>query len=124
MDNGILAINDPGIDTLVKELDIKGEIVDEKIAQLQNIYSRLADYCVGAKLVSDDFINNLAKAREVIEYNIASYAADLITLQNRMHDNDRFIANLFDQATLEQKAKNDAFDSKDLIGNNKKEKDR
>ena len=32
MDNGRLAINDSGIDTLVRELDIKSGIIDEKIA--------------------------------------------------------------------------------------------
>ena len=122
MDNGRLAINDTGIDTLVRELDIKSGIIDEKIAQIQNIYSNLDNYCIGAKTVSDDFINNLTKARETIEYNIASYATDLRTLQERMHENDRYLANLFDQAAIEQKAKNDTLDTKDLIGDNKKGK--
>lgn len=123
MDNGRLAINDTGIDTLVRELDIKGNDIDEKIAQIQNIYSKLDDYCIGAKMVSSDFTNNLAKARETIEYNIASYAADLKTLQDRLHDSDNYLANLFNQAALEQKDKNDTLDTRDLIGDNKKGKE-
>ena len=124
MDNRKLGINDQGLETLVKELDTKSEIISDKIVKIQANYARLTDCCSGAKLVSDDFMNNLGKTLENIEANIASYASDLRALQNKMDDADLFTANMLEQAAMEETAKNSSFDEKSLIGDNKKGRDR
>ena len=118
-----LGINDQGIDTLVRDLTAKSDLAGQKISRIQTIYAKMSDYCNGAKLVSDDFLDNLTKVRENIEANVSIYISDLRTLQTRLNENDQYISTLFNEASTEQTVKNNFFENKDLIGNNKKEKD-
>lgn len=123
MESTRLAINDPAIDTLAQELQLKSDTISQIIKQIYAKYLRLEECCNGAQLVTDEFLNNLIKTRENIEFNIDSYIKDLHTLQERIKENDRFVAGLFLQAALETKAKNDSFDNKDLIKGNTKNKE-
>lgn len=123
MNNNVLGINGPGLDVLYKELELKKEIIAEKLTQIQNAFNKLSDYCIGAQFVSEEFQNNISKVRETIEFNIDSYIQDLRTLQERLNDNDKFIANLFNQAIAEQNMKNSSFDNNELIRDTAKERE-
>ena len=123
MDNTVLGINDAGLEMLIKEIQDKSGIINDILTKIQSTYAQLGDSCVGANLVSDEFLNNINKTRETIEANIDSYANDLRTLQQRLNENDKYLSTLFENATLEQATKNMSFDNKELIRDNKKTKD-
>ena len=122
MDNNILGINAPGLDVLYKELELKKEIISEKLIKIHETYNKLSDYCIGAQFVDEEFQNNISKTREILEFNIDSYIQDLRTLQERLTENDKYVSSLFMEAALDQNAKNNSFDNNSLIHDNDKEK--
>lgn len=114
-----LGINDPGIDELIRELSFKSTAICEKISKLKGIYTNLNDYCSGAKIVSDEFLNNLDKTKEAIEFNIDSYSKDLRSLQTRLHENDKFLSTLVLEHAAEIEKKANSIDSKTFFEENR-----
>ena len=120
MDSTVLGINESGLELLVKELEDAIVIINDRLTKLQSVYTSLGECCTGAQLVNDEFLNNINKTREAIEFNFDSYAKDLKTLQQRLAENDRYITTLFDEAAVEQSIKNQSFDNKQIIKGNKR----
>lgn len=101
--------------TYIKEDDLSSlslEILDYS-DRISEIFDRIDD-CIN-KLPNhyqgtscDKLINHyrgLAEQYPVIKQNIVSYSDDLVTLIKKMHENDKYIASLFQNYTADTRGK-------------------
>ena len=100
MIDAVAGINEEELNSLSLEIIDRKDRISEILEKINACMGRLEDYYQGPpydKIMQ--YYEELSSSFSTIKENIKSYSDDLQTLITKMHENDRYLAGLFQDLT-------------------------